>query len=127
MVKNEDLLENVYTININPPKAPDCRFCIFYWNNRRDRNALQDGFWQETTYFDETGEEEHFERITTFKHGCKKFKIIVPNEQLPSSYIYRTIGKHCPLVCEYLKEMGKIKKDSKIEYIKEEHNIDIII
>jgi hypothetical protein len=121
--------EKYYAVNFNQQKAPDCRGCIYYWNNRKDReyrDAFFDGHWLEITEYDEDGSEKHFERISTFKHGCKLFKTKVPQDQIPSLFIYNTIGKHCPITLKSSINSHN-ERDYETEYIREEHNIDIIV
>jgi hypothetical protein len=105
-----------FKIDMFQKKAPDCRACIFYWNNR--------GGWCEITEY-ENGAEKHFKRFSTFKHGCTQFKITVPSDRLPSHFIYNSIGKHCPVVLNTGKK-EKLDNTKSIEYICEEHNVDIL-
>jgi hypothetical protein len=97
-------LENIYPISLNQKKAPDCRFCAFYWHSRTG--------WMEITELYEDGSEKSFKRVSTFKHGCKQFKINAPSYQLPSLFIYRFIGQHCPVIC------GPSRKQDAMEKIK---------
>ena len=118
----------IYKINMNPQNAPDCRYCAYYWNSRSDMD------YRETMYDVEirkcSGRKIVIPRTWTFKHGCKNFVIIVPKDQLPSLYIYRLIGKHCPM--DIPNKIGKNanEQDSQIgtqaKIIFEDHNIDIL-
>jgi hypothetical protein len=131
--KNNGKKESIYEININPKNAPDCRHCVHYWNNRKDydyRRTYHDGYWLETTEFNENGSEKSFSRISTFKHGCKIFDIIVPQDQMPSLYIFRQIGKHCPIDISKssIKNINKKKEtESETEYFQKENKINILI
>jgi len=127
--KNKDT-EPIYQLNISPEKAPDCRFCAYYWNNRRDldyRKTYHDGWWLETTTFNEDGSEKSFSRVSTFKHGCKYFDIIIPNSQMPSLFIQGIIGSHCPMDLSSITGKSISEKKEKIKLILDEHDIDISI
>ena len=123
---------SIYKMDINPSKAPDCRYCIHYWCNRTDsdyRKTYYDGYWLEITEFNEDGSEESFSRLSTFKHGCKLFDILVPRNQMPSLYIYGQIGKQCPLDLGKSRENIALNKNnvSNPKIVFEEHDVDILV
>jgi hypothetical protein len=130
--KKDSKDEPIYKIKTNPQDAPDCRFCVYYWNNRRDynyRDTCYDGYWLEFTELNENGSEKSFSRISTFQHGCKYFDVIVPQDQIPSLYIYRLIGNHCPMDISNSTGRNKnVKKEVKSESntIRDVHDIDIL-
>jgi len=125
--KNKEL---IYKLNINPSKAPDCRICAYYWNNRRNmdyRDTYNDGWWLETTTFNEDGSEKSFSRVSTFKHGCKYFDVIIPDSQIPSLFVYGIIGRHCPMDLSNKAVKNITEKKPHTKLIFDEHDIDILI
>ena len=130
MFNDNKNVESIYGLKINPSKAPDCRMCAYYWNNRRDldyRETYNDGWWLETTTFNEDGSEKSFSRVSTFKHGCKYFNVIIPNNQMPSLFVHKIIGSHCPMDLSNKAVKSITEKKPQTKLILDEHDIDILI
>ncbi|GMO64863.1 MAG: hypothetical protein Ta2A_12740 [Treponemataceae bacterium] len=109
-----------------PEKAPNCRSCFYYCQNF--------GGWVEAAWFDtETGaqltdwhtEYGDYSVGATFSHGCRKFKFTAPSHKMPSTIVYESTKRHCPIVSKTAKRTTSTKQE--YEILEEDHIVDISV
>jgi hypothetical protein len=117
-------------MNFSQNSAPDCRRCKHYWNNREDPRYIDTAIYgYSATYREFDGEEYSgvsVEKIK-FKHGCKYFDVETPSGNLPSLFIFTTVGKHCPIVIAAPAINNEKNNVSEDDSLAEKHGIDIRI
>jgi hypothetical protein len=93
-------------------KCISCLSCTYYWKDYGYREIIDN---DDITI--------GYQEYSKFKHGCNYYNIKTSAYQSPADFVYRSIGRQCPLIDKPLKN----NKKNNNTVITEDHIIDIIV